>query len=113
MSVVFVIVALALVFLARWRRGAYCEGAHHSHARRTGGQAFGVGLVHGMGGTAGVGLLLLATIRSHTLAVVALALFAVFTAVSMTLLSTGPGDAARRPSTAGSISVASAAWGPS
>jgi hypothetical protein len=44
-----------------------------------------------MGGTAGVGLLLLAAIRSHTLAVVALALFAFFTAVSMALLSTGFG----------------------
>jgi hypothetical protein len=44
-----------------------------------------------MGGTAGVGLLLLATIRSHALAVVALALFAICTAVSMAILSTGWG----------------------
>jgi hypothetical protein len=44
-----------------------------------------------MGGTAGVGLLLLAAIRSHALAVTALALFAVCTAVSMALLSTGFG----------------------
>ena len=46
-----------------------------------------------MGGTAGVGLLLLATIKSHVLAVVALALFAFFTAVSMAVLSTGWGAA--------------------
>ena len=52
-----------------------------------------IGLVHGMGGTAGVGLLLLATIKSHVLAVAALALFAFFTAVSMALLSTGWGVA--------------------
>jgi High-affinity nickel-transport protein len=89
MSVGIVIVALALVLLARWRRGAYSEGARHSHARRTGVRAFGVGLVHGMGGTAGVGLLLLATISSQMVAVIALALFAFFTAVSMTVLSTG------------------------
>ena len=44
-----------------------------------------------MGGTAGVGLLLLAAIRSHVLAVIALALFAFCTAVSMALLSTGLG----------------------
>ena len=44
-----------------------------------------------MGGTAGVGLLLLATIKSHALAVAALALFAFCTAVSMALLSTGFG----------------------
>jgi hypothetical protein len=44
-----------------------------------------------MGGTAGVGLLLLAAIRSHVLAVLALALFAFCTAVSMSLLSTGFG----------------------
>ena len=54
-------------------------------------QAFGIGLVHGMGGTAGVGLLLLAAIHSRVLAVAALALFAFCTAVSMSVLSTGLG----------------------
>jgi high-affinity nickel permease len=85
-SVGFIIVALAVALLVRWRRGT------HSHRRpRSGRQAYGIGLVHGMGGTAGVGLLLLATIRSHTLAIVALALFAFCTAVSMSVLSTGWG----------------------
>jgi hypothetical protein len=46
-----------------------------------------------MGGTAGVGLLLLATIHSRPLAVIALGLFAAFTAVSMATLSTGWGAA--------------------
>jgi ABC-type nickel/cobalt efflux system permease component RcnA len=64
-------------------------------------QAYGIGLLHGIGGSAGVGVLLLATIRSHALAVAALGLFAFFTAVSMALLSTGFGltlssDRARR-----------------
>jgi hypothetical protein len=44
-----------------------------------------------MGGSAGVGVLLLAGIRSQGLAVVALALFAVCTALSMATLSGGVG----------------------
>jgi high-affinity nickel permease len=85
-SVGFIIVVLAVLLLVRWRRGA------HVHAKsRSGWQAYGIGVVHGMGGTAGVGLLLLATIRSHVLAVVALGLFAFCTAISMALLSTGWG----------------------
>src|SRR5919109_427681 len=105
-TVGFVIVALALLLLVRWRRGLYRDASHghagsshthvysgpHEHGRtRSGRQAYAIGLLHGMGGTAGFGLLLLATIESHVLAVVALALFALFTAVSMALLSTGLG----------------------
>ena len=92
-TVGIVIIGLAVVLLARWRRGAYSADMPHRHAARSRWQAYAIGLVHGMGGTAGVGLLLLATIRSHALAVVALALFAFFTAVSMALLSTGWGAA--------------------
>jgi hypothetical protein len=44
-----------------------------------------------MGGSAGVGILLLAAIHSRPIAVAALALFALFTAVSMSLVSTGFG----------------------
>ena len=92
-TVGFVIVGLALLLLVRWRRGVY-RNASHAHRRPRGGrQAYAIGVVHGMGGTAGVGLLLLATIKSHVLAVVALALFAFFTAVSMAVLSTGWGAA--------------------
>lgn len=107
-SVGFLIVALAVLLLVRWRRGLYRDGSHehegethehmhsrarqHAHARtRTAWQAYGIGLVHGMGGTAGVGLLLLATIRSHVVAIAALGVFAFCTAVSMALLSTGFG----------------------
>jgi high-affinity nickel permease len=109
-TVGFVIVALAILLLVRWRRGLFRDSAHeherdthahlhsrvraHAHGRtRSSWQAYGIGLVHGMGGTAGFGLLLLATIESHVLAIVALALFAFFTAVSMALLSTGWGVA--------------------
>jgi High-affinity nickel-transport protein len=84
------IVALALRLLVRWRReraGAH----HHPHPARSPLQAYGIGLVHGMGGSAGVGVLLLAGIPDHVEAVVALGLFAAFTAVSMALASTSFG----------------------
>jgi hypothetical protein len=47
--------------------------------------------LHGVGGSAGVGILLVSTIDSTALAVGALGLLAAFTAVSMTLLTTGFG----------------------
>jgi high-affinity nickel permease len=90
-SVGFVIVLLSVLLLLRWRRGLDHHAAVHTHSTRTGLQAYGIGLVHGLGGTAGVGLLLLATIQSRMLAVAALAIFAFCTAVSMTALSTGFG----------------------
>jgi hypothetical protein len=89
------IVALAVWLLVRWRRGEFGTSSH-SHNVRTPLQAFVVGLVHGVGGSAGVGLLLIATIESHAYAVVALALLAAFTAVSMTILTTGFGSALAR-----------------
>jgi high-affinity nickel permease len=86
------IVVLALLLIVRWRRGI-----GHAHTRgRTPWQAFAIGLVHGMGGTAGVGVLLLATIQSRALAIVALLLFAACTAISMTVLSAGFGAALSR-----------------
>ena len=47
--------------------------------------------MHGLGGSAGVGVLLLASIHDHLIAVGALALFALCTALSMAALSTGFG----------------------
>jgi high-affinity nickel permease len=89
-----VIVLLALWLLIRWRRGVFRERHGHLHARtRAPWQAFAIGALHGMGGTAGVGVLLLASISDHALAVAALALFASCTALSMALLSTGFGAA--------------------
>jgi high-affinity nickel permease len=89
-----VIVLLALWLLLRWRRGLFGERGGHLHVRaRAPWQAFAIGLVHGVGGTAGVGVLLLASISDHVLAVGALALFAVCTALSMAVLSTGFGAA--------------------
>ena len=51
--------------------------------------ALGIGLVHGTGGSAGLGVLLLAAIPSHALAIVSLLMLAVCTAISMTLLTAG------------------------
>ena len=87
-----VIVALAVRLLVRWRGTRRATHAHtHTHAPRSSLQAYGIGLVHGMGGSAGVGVLLLAGIPDHLEAVVALGLFAAFTAVSMALASTSFG----------------------
>jgi high-affinity nickel permease len=107
-----VIMALAIWLLVRWQRGIFHvhlhehDGDRHVHGHTHGPatehphrpsrvrsplQAYGIGTVHGMGGSAGVGVLLLASIHDRLTAVVALGLFAFFTAVSMALLSTGFG----------------------
>jgi high-affinity nickel permease len=106
------IVGLAAWLLLRWRRGTFHAHAHthvhehrdssHRHAhptnRRTPLGAYAVGLLHGMGGSAGVGLLLLANIESRLIAVAALAVLALFTAVSMAIVSAGWGLALGHPS---------------
>jgi hypothetical protein len=92
-AVGFVIVYLAARLLLRWHRGELRFHAHpQAHGARTRAGAFAIGLVHGMGGSAGVGVLLLASIQSYVLAIVSLFLLALFTAVSMTILSTGFGS---------------------
>jgi ABC-type nickel/cobalt efflux system permease component RcnA len=81
----------------------HAHGGRHDHAHepearlgRSPAQAFGVGLVHGMGGSAGVGVLLLATIPDQAEAVGALVVFALGTAVSMAALSSAFGYAITR-----------------
>lgn len=107
-----VIIALAVRLLLRWRRGYFHVHAHehgdlvhvhaHVHARgaehspsehghqhppglRSRSGAYGIGLIHGIGGSAGVGILLLAAIPNQLEAIAALLAFATFTAVSMTI----------------------------
>jgi len=88
----FVIVYLAVRLLVRWRRGEFRFHAHpQTHGARTRRGAFAIGLVHGMGGSASVGVLILASARSTGLAVMSLVVFAVFTVVSMTVVSRGFG----------------------
>jgi cytochrome c biogenesis protein CcdA len=110
-----IIVALAVRLLVRWRRGVFHAHAHshdgdpphrhlHSHADgsvhehshdthglRTPLSAYGVGLVHGVGGSGGITLLLLSTIPNPSEATAALLVFAAGTAVSMALLSSAFG----------------------
>jgi ABC-type nickel/cobalt efflux system permease component RcnA len=113
-----VIVALAVRLLLRWRRGYFHmhphshgpvrhahphahEHAHealehpmhhtHPHAEDLGRSpltAFGIGMVHGIGGSAGVGILLVGAVPGQMRAVVALLMFAGATAASMALIST-------------------------
>ncbi len=122
-AVAALIVFLAVRLLIRWRHGAFGtvtgEGtSHHHHHVRTPVSAFGVGLVHGMGGSAGVGVLLLAAIPSRSLALASLVVLAVFTAVSMTIVTTGFGAllSARRVSSSlrraiPALGIASLAFG--
>ncbi len=111
-----IIVVLAVRLLLKWRRGDYHvhehshgeEGPHrhlHSHAESTEHShthvqglhtplsAYGVGVVHGVGGSGGLTLLLLSTIPDPSEAVAALLIFAAGTAASMALLSTAFGYA--------------------
>ena len=109
-----IIVFLAVRLLIRWRRGLYHAHTHshdgdlphrhvHSHthgdshehahdvSQRTPLSSYGVGLVHGVGGSGGLTLLLLSTISDKAEAAVALLLFTAGTALSMALLSTALG----------------------
>jgi ABC-type nickel/cobalt efflux system permease component RcnA len=114
------IVFLALRLLVRWRHGHFHAHAHrhgelehrhlhphhghdHDHPHqpevrlgRSPWQAFGIGLVHGTGGSAGVGVLLLATITDRADAVAALTVLAAGTTISMALLSSAFGYAITR-----------------
>jgi hypothetical protein len=85
-AVAALIVYLAVRLLVRHR-----HRHERGHEVRRPIAAFGIGLVHGMGGSAGVGVLLLAAIPSTALAVSSLVVLALFTAVSMTMVTTGFG----------------------
>jgi ABC-type nickel/cobalt efflux system permease component RcnA len=117
---------LAVRLLVRWRSGhfhvhahrhgdvehrhlhphsphAHAHGAAHDHSHEPEAQlgrspwgAFGIGLVHGAGGSAGVGVLLIATIPAQAEAVAALVVLALGTAISMALLSSAFGYAITR-----------------
>jgi hypothetical protein len=111
------IALLAGRLLLRWRRGYFHMHAHqhgavahihphahehsggpgahpvahsHSHAENLGRSpmaSFGVGLLHGVGGSAGAGMLLMASASTRTQGAVGLLVFATATASSMVVLS--------------------------
>ena len=53
--------------------------------------AYGIGLMHGLGGSAGVGILLVASVTDRVKAVAGLLLFAGATALSMAVVSAAVG----------------------
>ena len=107
-----VIAVLAARLLLLWRRGRFHAHVHvhgevvhrhvHRHAEsdqhthehpllRSRRQAYALGLVHGAAGSAAVGVLLLAGIQNQGVALLALAVFALGTALSMAAVSSGLG----------------------
>lgn len=116
-----VIMALALRLVLRWRRASFHAHVHahgrvvhrhlhrhdedrhvHEHVHepptlaRSPVQAYAVGLLHGVGGSAAVGILVVASIGPRVDAAAALVAFAAGTAISMTGLSCGLGYALAR-----------------
>jgi hypothetical protein len=120
-----VIVLLALRLLRRWAQGYFHvhphshQGVQHSHPHvhegprsrharashshphahelgRSPLAAFGIGMVHGTGGSAGVGILVVGAASSQVTGVAALVLFASATAISMALVSSFLGYALAR-----------------
>jgi len=117
-----IVVGLAARLLLRWRRGYYHVHPHthggvrhahphvherapahghpeahaHPHAERLGRTplaAAGIGLVHGAGGSAGAGLLLVGATPGRVAALAALLTFAIGTAAAMALVSAAFGHA--------------------
>jgi ABC-type nickel/cobalt efflux system permease component RcnA len=149
LAVGLVMVGLAGRLLVRWRRGylhihphshgelrhahphmhehrpeeGHPESHEHSHPEALGrspAAAYGIGLLHGVGGSAGAGVLLIGAMHGEAGAAIALGVFAAGTALSMALASTGvalavgAGRAARRAATLvpalGALGVAFGAW---
>jgi hypothetical protein len=105
-----VLVGLVIVFL-----GIRLLVRRRARIGRSPAEAFGVGLVHGMAGSAGVGVLLLAALPARSDAVAALVVLAVGTAISMAVLSHALGRvvAGRRIELApamGALTCAFGAW---
>jgi hypothetical protein len=82
--VAVVILALAVRLLVRGHAPARAGDTARTRSPRA---AFGIGAVHGAGGSAGVGILLLAGLHGGAESVAALVLFALGTACSMALAS--------------------------
>ncbi len=71
----------------------------HRHAEglgRSPRMAYGIGLVHGLGGSAGVGILLIGAVAGSAMAVVSLLLFCAASALSMAAVSAAFGHAVSR-----------------
>ena len=116
----FIIMGLALWLLMRWHKGEFRVHSHRhdhdgsvhrhyhvhsgdtSHAAheiraRTPKQAYGIGLIHGLGGSAGASLLIITLFPNKFIAVGALLLFNVCTMISMGVVSSSYGFLLTRP----------------
>lgn len=128
------IMFLAIRLLIRWRRDRFHAhdhehgGRHHTHLHphkdaaktdhhghqpvlRSVRGSFGVGLLHGIGGSAGIGVLLLAAIPDHSVGISALLIFAAFTAASMGVASSLFGRALSRRRVRRRLNIAAPALG--
>jgi high-affinity nickel permease len=91
------IVVLAVRLMLRRRHRAGHETRQVVRGPHT---AFAIGLVHGIGGSAGVVVLLLAAMPSTTRALISLVVFATFAGISMTFVTRGLGVTLSRHATA-------------
>ena len=89
-----VIFALGLRLLVRHGRGELHAHPHGSPAGLR--EAFAVGVAHGAGGSAGIGLLVIAAIPDVGVALAGLAVFALSTALAMGAVAAGLGRALGR-----------------
>jgi ABC-type nickel/cobalt efflux system permease component RcnA len=132
-----VVAALAVRLLVRWRRGYFHahehrhgevvhahphvhegEHSHSAHAHphqealgRTPLAAFAIGLLHGAGGSAGVGILLVAAVPGRAASAAALAVFAGATAASMAIASAAFGSLVASRAVARRMATAAPAFG--
>ena len=132
-----VVAALALRLLLRWRRGYFHAHEHshgevvhahphvhegeHSHAAhahphqealgRTPLAAFAIGLLHGAGGSAAVGILLVAAVPGQAASAAALVVFAGATAASMAIASAAFGSLVASRAVARRMATAAPAFG--
>ena len=110
-GVLIIVLAVRLML----RRG-HRAGHDPRHVVRGPHTAFAIGLVHGIGGSAGVVVLLLAAMPSTTLALISLVVLATFAGISMTFVTRGLGatlsrHAAALPTAAPILAVLSLAFG--
>jgi uncharacterized membrane protein YfcA len=95
LAVGLVIIAAAVRVLVRPR----VRGHRHARLGRTPRAAFGIGLVHGTGGSAGVSLLIVGSVAGdHAMAALCLAILALGATLSMALVSSAFGYALARGS---------------
>ena len=96
-SVGVIILLLAVRILWKWVRGDYRKRSEPIPVGRTGAGSFGIGVIHGLGGTAAVVLLLIAAVPDPGWAVALLAVFAPMSIVSMALCTGGYAWVLTRP----------------